>query len=341
MRTDLVFFFGVVLLAAAGCASAPREAQEKEASTVRALDPAACQLAVMVSQGPAPSGAPGTLRFTKDVTGLRDAVVQQLASLNTASSVIAVADAKEAMTRDADVLLDLSVTASGAPTHRGLSSGWWSSGLLWLVTWIGGLLTDDSTYQTSLTLNGRFVPVGELDLGDIGAVSTNSTPVDLSYWERNTVASWRFLQSLVLPPFWTTDDPELTSQALAEHATMAASVKVADYVKRRLEEEGREKLARLLLKQPATTGTTMAGASTPLEFVIESTRAPIGELAIAVNGRLLGAIEASRSDVRGVKTCAAAPRRIDLQPGANTVRIKANVGGKRFARTVIIHRRDG
>ena len=341
-RTNLGSTFRLAVLAAvAGCASAPREAQEKGASTVRALEPAACQLAVTVSKGPEPRSGDGNLRFTKDAVALRDAVVLQLISLNTASSVIAVADAKEAVARDADVLVDLAVTAAGAPSHKGMSSGWWSSGLLWVVTWIGGLLTHDSTYQTNLALNVRFIPVGEEDIGDIRRLSTDSGPVDLSYWERNTVASWRFLQSLVLPPFWTTDDPELTSQALTDRATMAASVEVADYVKRRLEEDSRDKLGRLILKQPAMTGAAVEGTHTVLEFAIESVQAPVGVLTITPNGKERTSIEATRTYEGGIYTCACVPQRIELQPGANTVRIKANIGDKRFARTLVIHRKGG
>jgi hypothetical protein len=338
MRTNLESVFRLAVLAAVGgCATAPREAQEKE---VRKLDPAACRLAVAVSKGPAANGPAGSLRFTKDAVGLRDAVVNQLASLNTASSVIGVADAADAQRQKADVLLDLSVSNSSSPSHRGLSSGWWSSGLLWLVTWIGGLITDDSTYETNLAMTGRLLLVGSEGVGDIGTVPTESGTVDLTYWDRNTVASLRFLQCLFIPPFWTTDDPELTSQALSDRATMLASVRFADYVKRSLERGSGDKLARFTLKQPGTNGARVSGATAMLAFSIES-RASVANLRLTVNGETEIPLEGdNKKNALDRHTCDVAPRRIELQPGINNVRIQAVIGGSPFARTVLIHRQD-
>jgi hypothetical protein len=330
--SKLAQLVGLALVVLAGCASAPGEEQ-----SIRSMPPAACRLAVGVSQGPAQGASAAGLRFTQDAAALRDAVVAQLADLNAASSVLAVADADDAAAKGADVFLDLRVVGSAPPSHSGVSSGWWSSGVLWLVTWIGGLLTDDSTYQTNLKLSGTLSHVGS---EDIGSVVAESGAVDLSYWERNTVASWRFLQSLVLPPFWTTDDPEITSAALTERATAAACVRIADYVKRELEDDSAERLARFTLKQPAANAVEVDQASTMLEFVIESRSSPVALLALERDGVRTELPLPPDTGMAGSYVCAVPARPIELQRGANEVRVIAVIGGRRFTRTLVIQRKD-
>jgi len=326
------------LTAVLGCASGPQAALEKEAASVRSMPPSACRLAVGIGKGPENGAAAGGLHFTMDAVRLRDAVVAELTRLNTASAVIAVADAQDASRTGADVYLDLRVLASDPPTHQGLSSGWWSSGLLWLITWIGGLLTDDSTYQTNLRLSASLAHV---DSSEIGSVSADSGAVDLSYWDRNTVASWRFLQCLVLPPFWTTDDPQLTSQALTEHAVSEASVRIADYVKRKLEDDSATRLARFTLRQPARNGIEVDADSVQLEFVIESPTAPVASLVVDQDGARTPIDLPPEVFQSGSYVCAVPPMRIALRPGVNEVHVVANIGGNRFRRTILVRRRNG
>ena len=324
------------IAALASCASAPRVAAERNAEIVRALPPVACRLALTVSQAPSTTADASGLRLTKDAVGLRDAIVAHLARLNTASVVFGVADRASVKPSEADIVLDLTVAGS-PPRHRGMSSGWWSSGLLWLVTWIGGLFTDDSTYTTDLAVMGS---LAQVDSALIGSTAVRSGEVDLKYWDRNSVASWRFLQSLVLPPFWTSDDPEITSAALTDQAMFAASIQLADHVKRRLEEDAAKSFGRLVLLEPSNNGLVTDQIQTRLRFAIESKDSPVTSLLLTQAGKRTEIPLPEDTGVPGGFRCEIGPVEVALRPGDNMIQIEANIGGRRFARTVLIRRQS-
>lgn len=322
----------------AGCAaSAPAG---EDAGAVGALPPAACRLAVgLPDYVAAPSGG---LHFDQGGVALQEAVVNRLRALRSASDVIAVKDRAQARTEQADLYMELRVEGDVALAHAGLSGGWWSSGLLWMVTWIGGLLTDDSTYATSLRLRGDLASAQE-SRPPFASPAGDSGPVDLTYWDRNTLWSWRFLQCLVLPPFWTTDDPALTSAALSREATDRACVGLASFIKTQLEASCSGDLGGFELRQPEN-GASVTGDAVTLEFAIRARHGVINAVVLEYGDRVLpltvpAPAEQAGVGSRGEFVCNVAPLLLEgLQPGANQIRIRADVGGLTLTRTVLVQR---
>ena len=341
------FHFGLVpvlvsLLSAvafSGCASAPSAEAAKEASRVRALPPASCRLAVALSK--APSGQPTnseSLQFTFAGTQWRDAVVAQLASLNSASEVIAVDNAEDARRKQADLFLDLSVSQGAPLAHKGLSSGWWSSGLLWAVTWIGGLLTDDSTYDTNVRLAAKFSRAAK-DSRQFTEANTESEAVDLNYWERNKLMSWRFLQSLVLPPFWTSDDAAITSATLTERGVETACVRLASFIKTDIENRSFEDLASFTLVEPTANGATVGGDAATLRFQIRSKSGVVESITVQVNQASPVPIP-TPARITGTENQWNVGVPIQrLVSGRNEVRIRVQFGDDVLARTIVLWRR--
>lgn len=336
MRNLLLLVFLCASVCLESCASAPRVAAERNAEQVRSRPPVACRLALTVSEAPSNVADATGMRLTKDAVGMRDALVGHLSRLDTASVVFGASNRSAVRASDADIVLDLKISGS-PPKHRGLSSGWWSSGLLWVVTWIGGLFTDDSTYMTDLTVNGSLTHV---DSALIGPVAGRSGEIDLHFWNRNKLLSWRTLQSMILPPFWTSDDAELTSEQLTDLAAHAAAVQIADYIKRRLEEDAAASFAKLVLIEPANNGVVVTGTSARLHFAIESKDEPVKTLAVAHGGRSEEVPLPANTGVPGGYRCEVKDLEIELRPGENLIQIVANVGGRRFARTLRLRRAD-
>src|SRR5262249_47627404 len=56
----------------------------------------------------------------------------------------------------ADIVLKPRLKDSVQFTCEGWANSWWASGGLWLVTWIGGMAVNDSTYQSNMALDCTF-----------------------------------------------------------------------------------------------------------------------------------------------------------------------------------------
>jgi hypothetical protein len=118
-------------------------------------------------------------------------------------------------------------------SHKGWADTWWASGGLWLVTWIGGLAVNDSTYNANLQIEYSVeFPHSRSEVKK----SYESDPVDTTFFERNDLFSWPTAQSLILPPFLTTDQPDTTRDALTRRAVDSVALGLARDLKQRFEE---------------------------------------------------------------------------------------------------------
>lgn len=197
-------------------------------AVVRAQPP--CALTILVGDVPEPTGvADDELRFSLDAQGFRTALIDGLRRVDAASRIVGPGELGAGEQADFELRVDFKepvrLSQEGVTNVLG-------AGGLWLVTWIGGLLVDDYSYRAELPLQCRvFSPVRSrgLTTNAVGGV------VSMSFFERNSFLSWSTAQSLILPPFWTSDDVEPTSAAVSQAAVAAAAAEIAGYLKQDFE----------------------------------------------------------------------------------------------------------
>jgi hypothetical protein len=165
--------------------------------------------------------------------------------------------------------------------HAGTASAL-AAGGLWLVTWIGGLLVEDSTYTVQMQAQCTY----QVASGSSFTTPVNGDSVDLSFFERNDFFSGPTLQSLVLPPFWTSDDADKTSECLSREAVRIAARQIATLLKNDVEARGLpEWKCSVTVTQPAN-GEAVAGATAPiaLEVRLADPEAKLVAVTASVNG---------------------------------------------------------
>lgn len=235
----------LALTAFAGCTTVDPALLDAEGHSIKDLEPAPYRVAVLPIKFEAGQVEANGLRFTWSEDQLRTALVKQLKDLDAATELV-MANSLESVRSDnvADIVLEPMLTGSQSFTHDGLSSRWVAGGTFWLLTWVGGLFVEDSTYTTDLGLS---LKVEGLTVDRLREAHFGSSPIDCSFLERNNVASLGFLQSLILPPFWTWDNQDLTSESLSGRAVTTLAGHLTKYIKdldRNLEaEHGRLQVA--------------------------------------------------------------------------------------------------
>lgn len=212
---------GISFLAAA-CASSDTGA------AVRGLPPA--PLLVLVERAESATPTKGaTLSFSATEAQIQTMLAEELRALDASSRVVTPTELGQGK---ADVVVRFMPNGPIEFAHQGTSS-FLGAGGLWLVTWIGGLLVPDSRYSVKVGTAARC----RVQFGDAYFErSIDSGEVDLSFFDRNSLASWQGLQSLVLPPFWTSDQSEKTSEALTRATMRLAARRIAVLLKSEFED---------------------------------------------------------------------------------------------------------
>jgi hypothetical protein len=163
-------------------------------------------------------------------------LAQDLIRLGAATDVVLADDAKGALERNADFYIKPDVLRSVRFTADGISDNWLGCGALFLTTWIGGLLVNDYRYDSNLQLSYEmFKPANASELRIDRGETRTSGLIDLAFLDRNDFFSWPTAQSLVLFPFWTSDDEEGTRAALTAAAVRATAEDLATYLQRDME----------------------------------------------------------------------------------------------------------
>lgn len=258
--------FAVAMLGAglAACSGVDAALRDSTGAPLATTPPVQFRLAV----------GPATQDGDTEADRLRDEVVRWLEDLEACSAVFAVATPDAAAGR-ADLYLQLhpatSTPADHPAAHLGTSGAAVPVAGLWLTTWFGGFLLRDSAYRGSLVLQCDFL--GADDGRSLGRLVADPGTIELSYFERNPFPSWSFLQTLVLPPFWTTDDPAATRQAVAQRSLAAAAGRIAAFLKEELEPGlDRDAAIRLRLLSPNRNGAQVENPCA-LEFQLLSRQA--------------------------------------------------------------------
>lgn len=302
-------------------------ATQDASGKVRHLPPAA--LFVLVDAPPARPGGPANSAPGDPVRAewVR-MIAAELRRLDASSRVVTRAE----LGNDRPDLV-VTLVAKGPPQfqHTGASSVLLSCGL-WLTTWIGGLLVPDSSYRLDWNAGYRLEPTSMSAAAALDQ-PIQSREVVLSFFERNDLVSGPTLQSLVLPPFWTTDQTDKTNAALERAAMRAAALELATFLKQDFEGAANATwLCSVDVKQPRN-GQRVTGAEMDVEvLVISRTRTDAERVTAAVNDG--PEIELSREQTSdGAGTLARGKLR-GLRPDAeNRVRLRVFTD-KEFTRTL-------
>ncbi|MEM7202990.1 MAG: hypothetical protein AAF628_22210 [Planctomycetota bacterium] len=280
----------------AACASTNPSYLDENGTHLKDLTPAPFRVAV----GPIDAEE---LRATEDAayaltlqsgTELRERVIDAMVTrFDAASAVFAVTDREQAAAQGADIYLEPRLARPVAMEYREVSSSWPGSLGLWLVTWVGGLVVDSSTYDCDLTLDVRVYANLQDRSEQIQRQPVQSGAVDLSFMERNDFMSLGTLQALILPPFWTTDSSEATSASLTDAACEQLAANLTRYLKLGpLEQDSRASITLLDLdQQGATTGDrkvpgvyAVVDRDQLLLKGLTRSRYPVREVAVELNG---------------------------------------------------------
>ncbi len=262
-----------ILLAALG-ACATNEARDQ----LRNAPPA--PLIVQLDCMAPASGAADALHFTASQDEMRTMLLEELRSLDTCSKV---ATKAELGAEKPDLVVTLVPKSDIRFEHAG-TANFLGSGGLWLVTWIGGLLVPDSSYRIAMDASWNYsIPQVETKKFQF---DFSGEEVDLSFFDRNSLLSLQGLQSLVLPPFWTSDQTEKTSTSLTRSSMQLAARKVANELKRNFANAEKSFECEIKINTPAN-GSTFRSTSIPISLEAKSLNSqPIGRVRASVeNGK--------------------------------------------------------
>lgn len=333
-RRDLLL---VVAAFAAGCAGVDPSTKSASGKLIEDLDPAAFVVAIGPVDAAAARSGDSALALTLDGPALRERIVDAMVRLRAATRIVTADSLEDARSRGVDVFVSPKLTSAHL-SYKEVSDQWWSSGLLWVVTWFGGLAVRSSTYDTHVAFDCAFTNPESSDRTQCASWSGRSDAIDLTFWDRNDAFSWPFFQSLVLPPFWTTDQADVTSATLSDRAVFAAAARLTAFVKEDLEQQGRRQLGQLVHVEPANGSTVGSGIDlsatltaperlTSLQIELNDASTPVAELGDADLRR------AERPFGDGFEYVI--ERRIDgLAPGENLVRIRFLIAGQQARRTL-------
>jgi hypothetical protein len=195
---------------------------------IRELPPAAlCLLVDTQPSAAAPAGATPLSDTTRN-NWVR-MIAEELRRLDATSRVVTRAELGD---NAPDLVVTLVANRPPQFEHTGASSVLLAGGL-WITTWIGGLLVPDSSYRLDWDATYRLAPTLPSAAAFERRIQTGE--VVLSFFERNDFFSGPTLESLILPPFWTTDQADKTNGALEQAAVRTAALEIATFLKRDFE----------------------------------------------------------------------------------------------------------
>jgi hypothetical protein len=330
-------------LAAWGCKTADPALFDRDGAPVRESEPVSYRLAVAPFEFvPAFHTIPGRRWAQRTEAELQRDLVRALSDSRVASEAFAV-DSREsfdAYSQSADLLLrprleDVSFSYAGASDRALVST------LLWVTTWVGSLWVEDSQYNARLVVRYDLVDphTGASIAEDI---AVRSDEIALDFWGRNEAFNKGFFLSLLVPPFLTSDDKEITDESLFHRASELIAAKLKTYLKEELPGRERELLAQVQVRSPRN-GSEVSG-ETPLRCDVRARRG-VTEVQVLVNGELyrkLGEADLpspAEQESDGFFFC---PLRLDdlalTKPGKNLVRILVNVAGQWSSRSIVLYK---
>lgn len=300
-------------------------------SVLRELPPAPL-VVVIDCEVPAGSGDP-QLAFRATAAEMQSLLVQELRALDASSRVVT---RSELGNDRADVAIKLVPRGPIRFEHKATAS-YLGAGGLWLVSWIGGLLVPDSTYTVRMDATCRYAPAG--DEAEYFERAIVGGEVDLSFFERNDLISLPTLQSLLLPPFWTSDQSDKTSDALTRSSMQLVARRIATELKQDFERLAEVEFLCSVRVQTPRNGQSVVSRTIPITLTaISQASDPVSRVTASVNGGqaqplelVLGRDGASRVEARGelqgLDPTADNWVRIDVTAGkiyTRTLRLKGN-----------------
>jgi hypothetical protein len=300
-------------------------------SVLRELPPAPL-VVVIDSDVPAGSGD-AELQFRATAADMQTMLAQELRALDASSRVVT---RSELGTDRADVAIKLVPRGQIRFEHTATAS-YLGAGGLWLVSWIGGLLVPDSTYTVRMDASCRYAQAG--DENQYFEREVAGGEVDLSFFERNDLISLPALQSLVLPPFWTTDQSDKTSAALTRSSMQLVARRIATELKQDFERLAEVEFLCSVRVQTPRNGQSVSSRTMPITLTAVSQASdPVSRVTASVNGGapqtlelVLGRDGASkveaRGELQGLDPAAENWVRIDVTAGkiyTRTLRLKGN-----------------
>lgn len=259
-----------MLLGGAACASSEGN------RVLRDLPPA--PLVVVVDADLPPAGAESGLRFAASKAEMTSILAQELRSLDVGSRVIA---SGEPGSDQADIEIKFRPRSQIQFEHAGATNVLGATGL-WLVTWVGGLLVQESTYIVRMDATCAYKVPGERVQFER---AVKGGEVDLSFLERNDFMSSSTLQALVLPPFWTSDQADTTSAALTRSSLRMAAREIANELKKDFEGIAETEFKCAVRIRSPQNGKPASGSTMPLSLTASSrSQDPIIKISVSVNG---------------------------------------------------------
>ncbi|MEZ5964395.1 MAG: hypothetical protein R3F56_11165 [Planctomycetota bacterium] len=322
--------------ASTACATGSHLDRLPDARELRASEPAPFLVAIgplRLDEAVDRDAATGPL----SADSLQETLVADLRDLRAASSIAAVVgdDLAAANAIEADLLLRPRL-ATLQFDYRGSTTEGLLSSLLWITTWVGGLFVPDSEYEARLRVDWDVVNPHNGQV--ITSLAGSSRSHRLDFFDRNPLLSLGCLQTLLIPPVFTSDDADRTKATLSALAIGHAASEVTRFLKAGLAGEERELLGQLRLDAPhngevVASGHPLRGALLAHEQIVE--------LALLVNGEPLVELDAatlptpSRQQV-GTRTYRVPlpETPLPLRPGRNLVVIEYVTGGRRSSRTL-------
>lgn len=260
-----------VAFLAAACATG------ENSSALRELPPAPFVVAV---ETVAPSATKEGMGFVATAAEMQAMLAEELRALDASSRVL---QSGEPGAKEADLSVRVVPQGSIDFEHAG-TANFLGAGGLWLITWFGGLLVPDSTYTVRMQGTCTFKPAGGSE--KTSQLKLTSDEVDLSFFERNDLISFPGLQSLVLPPFWTSDQSSKTCQALSRSSMRLAARQIAVELKQNFELRADRDLDCSLRAENLTNGQQVDKSS--MQIVVAAkwrTRDPVETVSVSVNDR--------------------------------------------------------
>lgn len=167
--------------------------------------------------------------------------------------------------------------------------------------------------------------------------SYDSDPVETTFFERNDLFSWPTAQSLILPPFLTTDQSDTTRDALTRRAVDSVALGLARDLKQRFEDFEAADNCSLKVTSPINGSSTNSDTIT-LKGLIKA-QAEIKGVSTELNGKPAVAVNAVKmqDDDFWPHQSSFSHTVSGLKLGANSIRITINAGDQ-STRTLSITR---
>lgn len=337
------------LLVLGGCASAGHDAE-----AMRERPPVPFRIAVAAVEADAEvlatlGGASIGIPFAYDMPSLQMRLVDALRSFDTATAVVMAQDLSDPYIADLELrprLRRASFRYSGTSTGDALLSS-----LLWITTWAGGLFVSDCDYQAHLDVEWEIVNPAEDRIIDV--VSSRTDHERLAFLDRNSFFELGTLQTLLIPPAFTSDSESDISAELSSRAADRVAATIARYLKSDMAGNQRDLIGELRLDSPRNH-SVFTSHTAPLRGRVAA-GALIRRLSIVLNGATEPILDLGPEDLPSPSRQAFGSQfqiqlptfDLPLTPGLNELRFYLTFGGTAgfgevtSARTVLVTRSGG